>query len=169
MANSDLPPYKMYWYGCYIQTLLYSLWCLWTGSLFLPPEFRGVFRTESDISKMERLTKAVNAQLPLTILAKSFILDVWWGSEYASLIQENLFRFAKDTALLYLSLINVEIDCFSPLLPLFQWCRALHEIENLFAEAWQGAEFWIRRNLCIRYNIWKFTLKIPGICTLIKI
>ena len=35
-------------------------------------------------SKMERFTKIVNGLNPLTVFAKSFVLDVWQGSEFAS-------------------------------------------------------------------------------------
>ena len=37
------------------------------------------------LSKMEFFVKKVNSFQPLTILAKSSILDIWQGSEYVSL------------------------------------------------------------------------------------
>ena len=47
--------------------------------------FREVCRTLSNISKMNLFPKIVNGLQPLTVSAKSPILDVWDGSQYLSI------------------------------------------------------------------------------------
>ena len=44
----------------------------------------GAHSGPSQTSKMELFTKVVNDLKPLSIFAKSVILDVWLGYEYAS-------------------------------------------------------------------------------------
>ena len=46
--------------------------------------FSGTYWEPSQISKIECFTKIVNDSKQLVIFAKSFILDIWLGSEYAS-------------------------------------------------------------------------------------
>ena len=46
---------------------------------------RGVFRTQLNIPD-GAFSKIVNVWKPLTILAKNFILDVWLGSKYGSVV-----------------------------------------------------------------------------------
>ena len=45
-----------------------------------------VFRIQ--VSKIELFMKIVNVSQTLTILAKSFILDIWMGSEYVSVYKK---------------------------------------------------------------------------------
>ena len=44
---------------------------------------RGVFRTQS---KLELLAKTISSFQPITIFAKSMTIDVYQGSEYASIL-----------------------------------------------------------------------------------
>ena len=75
-------------------------WDFWEGNPLLValkcsmPLFRGVFRT---VSKMELFTKISNGFQPLTIFAKSLILDIWQGSEYASAAGNKTCKVCKKT------------------------------------------------------------------------
>ena len=63
------------------------------------------YSEHSQTSKMEHFPKIVNSWKPLIIMAKSSILDVWQGSEYASGEISDYIRIAR-----YLdSSINVHI------------------------------------------------------------
>ena len=48
------------------------------------------------ISKMELILKIVNSLMPLTILTKNSILDVWLGSKIATKSRFNIFSFGSD-------------------------------------------------------------------------
>ena len=56
--------------------------------LGIAPSFYLVLSEEyskpTQTSKKERLAKLVDGWIPLTVFAKSFLLDVWLGSEYVS-------------------------------------------------------------------------------------
>ena len=49
-------------------------------------QYSGVSRTPSNISD-ELLAKVVNGFQPLTVFARNSVLDVWEGSEYASILK----------------------------------------------------------------------------------
>ena len=55
----------------------------WVKNAFKRPTQRHI-QELCQIPKIEHFAKIVNSLYPLTIFAKSFILDVWLGSECAS-------------------------------------------------------------------------------------
>ena len=59
--------------------------------------YRGVFRTQTNTSKMEHFAKIVNGFQPLTIFAKSFILDVRLGSKFTSELQNQYSQTCRLT------------------------------------------------------------------------
>ena len=62
------------------QTMTNS-WIIWRKKQILSSK---VYPEPCQTSKMELFAKIINSFQPLTIILKSFILDVWHGYEYAS-------------------------------------------------------------------------------------
>ena len=55
-----------------------------TGKTFLAPGYVEVNSEPSQTSNMDLFAKIINGWKTLTIFAKRSILDIWLGSEYAS-------------------------------------------------------------------------------------